>query len=71
MIDGTNITNMRFAYPAWRYFIEYLIASKGRDRFQQYLLQVKDQPQNWRTVFSTIYQQPFEEAVNNFETTLK
>ena len=71
VMDGTNIGNMRFAYPTWRYFIEYLIAKKGRDQFQQFLLQAKDQPQNWRALFNQTYQQSFEDAVNNFETTLK
>jgi hypothetical protein len=61
----------RFAYPAQRYFIEYLRARFGAERFQQFLRKNIVQPAAWRATFAEVYALPFEQVVHSYSEALK
>lgn len=68
MKDGLN---MRFAYPVWRYFTEYLITRYGRDAYQRYLLAVAADPAEWRAHFGQIFGRAFGDEIDAFQETLR
>ena len=63
--------DQRFAYPAQRYFIEYLRARFGEERFQQFLRKNIVQPTGWRATFAESYSLPFEQVVQGYSEALK
>ena len=60
--------DLRFAYVAWRYFLEDLIAAKGRDRFQDFMTAYIRDPDSYRDSFRRVYGQRVPEAVAEFQT---
>jgi hypothetical protein len=68
--DGGN-PDMRFNYVAWCYFLEYLIRTHGRARFQDYLLQVMEDPDQARALFPEFFKISFEGAVSEFQAKLR
>lgn len=68
--NGDN-SDMQFNYVAWRYFLEYLIRSHGRDKFQDYLLRVMQNPDEARAVFPEFFGGPFDGAVLEFQTKVR
>jgi hypothetical protein len=66
-----NDSDMRFNYVAWRYFIEYMIRKRGRDRFQDYLLRVMQDPDQARAVFPELFGISFDNAVQEFQAKLR
>jgi hypothetical protein len=44
----TSSFDIRFGYLAWRYFLQYLIDTRGRAAFQEFLLADIHRPQGWR-----------------------
>ena len=62
---------MRFAYVAWRYFLEDLIQTRGRDRFQNLLTGYMADPDRYRDVFQRTYGEGIAEAVREFEGRVK
>jgi hypothetical protein len=64
--NGDN-SDMRFNYVAWRYFLEYIIKTRGRDRFQDYLLRVMQDPDQARALFPEFFHITFDGAVNEWE----
>ena len=63
-------TDIRFAYGAWRYFLEDLIATRGRDPFQRFLLACMNNPDHFRESFRREYDRGIAEAVRQFEERL-
>lgn len=61
----------RFAYPAQRYFLEYLKQTRGADRFQQFLVKYIQAPDDYQTLFNEIYQQSPADAARQFEQALR
>jgi hypothetical protein len=61
--------DMRFAYPVWRYFVEFLM-ERDRDRFQKSLLACLKSPREWRDAFVLSFGEPLDAAVRKFEETL-
>ena len=64
-----GIFDMRYAYPTWRYFNEYLMA-KDRAAYQRYLQAVMKEPQVWRARFAPEFGVSFETAVERFQSSL-
>jgi hypothetical protein len=64
--DGNN-SDMRFNYIAWRDFVEYMMKTRGRARFQDYLLRAMEQPDQARAVFPEFFKVSFDEAVREFQ----
>ena len=64
-----GIFEMRYAYPAWRYFNEYLMA-KDRAAYQRYLLAVMQDPLEWRARFAPNFGISFEDAIAGFQASL-
>ncbi len=59
--------DIRYAYVAWRKFNEFLMAAKGRDRYQSYLQAVLRDPGSWRAAFSAAFGVTFDGAVAEFQ----
>jgi hypothetical protein len=68
--NGQN-PDMRFNYVAWRDFLEHLIQTRGREKFQDYLLQVMQGPKLARDLFPQFFGVSFEEAVNEFQASVR
>jgi hypothetical protein len=64
--NGDN-SDMRFNYVAWRYFLEYMFRTRGRDRFQDYLLRVMQDPDQARALFPEFFRITFDNAVREFQ----
>jgi hypothetical protein len=60
-------SDMRFNYPAWRYFIEYLSRTRGREAFQKFLLSFMQQPDHAMPLFRESFGIAFTDAVREFE----
>jgi hypothetical protein len=59
-------SDMRYNYQVWRYFLEYLIDSYGRDRFQSLLLGVMRDPTASERVFSSVYGVSMPDEIRRF-----
>jgi hypothetical protein len=68
--DGDN-SDMRFNYVAWKDFLEHIIKTRGRDKFQDYLLRVMQNPDDARAVFPEFFGIPFDGAVAEFQSKLR
>lgn len=68
--NGDN-SDMRFNYVAWRYFVEYMMTKRGRERFQDYLLRVMQDPDQARAVFPELFGLSFDAAIQEFQAKLK
>src|SRR5205085_8483477 len=58
--------DQRFAYPTQRYFIEYLRARFGEERFRQFLRKNIGQPVAWRATFADVFQAPFDQVAQAY-----
>jgi hypothetical protein len=61
-----GIFDMRYAYTAWRYFNESLMA-RDRAAYQRYLRAVMDDPRKWRECFAAHFGLDFAGALARFE----
>jgi len=61
----------RFAYPAQRYFLEYLKQTYGADRFQDFLVQYIRDPDAYPALFSGTFRQSLADAVRQFEQAIR
>jgi hypothetical protein len=68
--NGDN-SDMRFNYVAWRNFLEYLIRTRGRDKFQDYLLRVMQDPDQARALFPEFFGVSFDAALLEFQSRLR
>jgi hypothetical protein len=63
--------NMRLNYQAWRFFLEYLIETRGRDRFQALLDRSMADPIAYPSILSDVYGQNLAEMVQAFEADIR
>lgn len=63
--------NARFAYPAQRYFLEYLKQRFGGERFQQFTIKYINNPDDYRNLFSEVFQVSFAGAIEQFAQAIK
>lgn len=70
VFNGNN-TDLRFNYVAWRYFLEYIIKTRGRDKFQDYLLRVMQEPDQARALFSECLGISFDDALRQFQASVR
>jgi len=68
--NGDN-SDMRFNYVAWRYFLEYIIKTRGRDRFQDYLLRVMQDPDQARALFQEHFGIAFDGALDEYQAKIR
>jgi hypothetical protein len=59
--------DMRFCYPAWRYFLEYLMRTRGRDAFQFLLAGFMENPDAVRATFAHVYGESLAQAAARFQ----
>jgi hypothetical protein len=60
--------DMRFNYPAWRYFLEFLKHTRGRHAFQDFTLAFMRDPDAWRQSFQKSFGTSFENAIAEFQS---
>lgn len=63
--------NARFAYPTQRYFIEWLKATYGEDRFHQFLTRDIAEPDVWRATFAAVFPASFEATIQQYEQAVR
>ena len=68
--NGDN-SDMRFNYVAWRYFLEYMMKTRGRDKFQDYLLRVMQEPDRAWALFPEFFRVSFDQAVLAFQESVR
>lgn len=61
----------RFAYPAQRYFLEYLKQTQGAERFQTFLTRYIHDPDAYQTLFNDTFQQSLTDAIRQFEQAIR
>lgn len=61
----------RFAYPAQRYFLEYLKQQFGADRFQDFTVKYINNPDDYRNLFNEAFQLSFADAIKQFAQAIK
>jgi len=59
--------DMRFAYRAWRYFLEWLIETQGRSKFQRFLTLCIAEPDSVDQNFRLVYDQDLKSGVLEFQ----
>ncbi len=68
--NGDN-SDMRFSYIAWRDFLEYIIRTRGRDKFQDYLLRVMQEPDQAQALFPEFFGLSFDAAIRQFQAIVR
>jgi hypothetical protein len=63
--------SIRFAYPAQRYFLEYLKVRFGDDRFQQFLLGYLATPDEYRKIFADVFGLSFADAIGEYQQAIR
>jgi hypothetical protein len=66
-----TVNDMRFKYQAWRYFLEHLIATRGRDQFQLFLQADLANPNEYRNLFQQTYGTSLPDAVIRFQDDIR
>jgi hypothetical protein len=61
----------RFAYPAQRYFLEYLKRRFGAARFQDFTVKYINNPDDYRNQFNESFQVSFADAIQQFAQAIK
>ena len=64
-------SDIRFNYQVWRYFLNYLIDTQGRDRFQQLMLAMMHDPGDSEKVFTSIYGSTLPDAIRQFRADVR
>ena len=59
-------TDIRYSYQVWRYFLEHLIDTEGRDKFQQLIQGMMRDPTASERVFKEVYGTPLPDAARGF-----
>src|SRR5713226_5223532 len=63
--------DIRFAYSAWRYFLQWTIEVLGRPLFQKLLLGFMDHPAEAEQVFRDVHGEDLSIAVVQFDGTVR
>jgi len=63
--------DLRFGYQAWRYFLAWLIDTRGRKQFQELLTGFMKRPNEAERIFGEVYGEPLSSAVERFETMVR
>ena len=69
--QATGSWPARFAYPAQRYFVEYLKAKFGPDVFQSFLLRCIHDPDNHAALFQEVFHTPLGLAVEDYQQAVR
>jgi hypothetical protein len=59
-------SDIRYSYQVWRYFLEYLIDTHGRDKFQDLLLRMLHAPHSSERAFQEVYGVPMPDEIRRF-----
>jgi hypothetical protein len=63
--------DMRFAYIAWRNFLDYLDQQKGRAAFLQFFAAVRTDPARLQQLFASSYGAAFPDKVREFQAAVR
>jgi hypothetical protein len=67
----TSKFDMRFAYLAWRYFLAWIIETRGRAPLQEVLTGFMQHPTEVERIFQHVYGENLEAAVSRFATKVR
>ena len=59
-------SDMRYNYQVWRYFLEHLIDTQGRDKFQQLMIGMTHDPGGSERVFQSVYGTAMPDGIRRF-----
>jgi hypothetical protein len=68
LFDGSPQSDMRLAYQAWRYLLDFLIQTGGRERFLQLERGCMADPAACRGIFERVYGRSLARAVAEFQS---
>ncbi len=71
LFDGSEQANMRLAYRAWRYFLDYTQAMSGRDPFLKLERGCMERPAECRDVYRGVYGQALQDGVMKFQAAIR
>ena len=63
--------SIRFAYPAQRYFLEYLKVRFGDERFQQFQLGYIATPDEYRKIFADVFGLSLADAIGEYQRAIR
>jgi hypothetical protein len=69
--EAGSAFDIRYAYIVWRRFNEFLMATRGRDAYQGYLVAVLRDTASWRELFPRHLGMNFEDAVEEFQGAMR
>ena len=71
--DATRpeIIDMRFAYIAWRDFLDYLVQRDGKQKFLEFFAEVRQSPPDWVRQFERSYGTPFDAVAGEFSRAIR
>jgi hypothetical protein len=67
----TSRGDMGLNYSVWRFFLEYMVERRGRDRFQQVMLGTMREPSDYPAVFQRVYGTPLSVAAWEFQEAVR
>jgi hypothetical protein len=68
---GAPDWSARFAYPAQRYFLEYLEQTWGEERFHEFLVKYIHDPDAYQKLFNEAFGKSLTDAVRQFEQAIR
>jgi hypothetical protein len=63
--------DLRFAYLAWRYFLEWSVETRGRGLLQQYMQEFIKRPKDAELLFREVYGDDLPTAVRSFDSAVR
>jgi hypothetical protein len=67
----TSAFDLRFAYLSWRYFLAWMVETRGREVFQKLLTGFMEHPNEADHVFQEVYGEGLSVAAVRFETVVR
>lgn len=71
VIGHKGAGDIRFAYVLWRYFLEDLVKTHGRDEFQRFLTAYINDPDHFREIFHREYGMEVSTAAAEFQARVR
>jgi hypothetical protein len=71
LFSGTPPSDMRYAYQAWRYLLDWQIETRGKDLFERFERACISDPNNCRSAFARTYGVTLDDAVTVFQNAIR
>ena len=63
-----SISQVRLNYTFYKFFIEFLVENYGIEKFQKYLKEYLNDPDNYKELFISVYSQSLDEILDKFRS---